>query len=148
MARQRKLKATPLANVGGAEDQPHRHAEESNWQEQQRAYKPLPAQSLEDLRRRTPFAEWAEYVEPATLRRARSIIRGTIDALIELGPHAPEPLRMDEFHHCVECFNMLEEEEGCIETIEREDICELISELAALVDLDDYGEALTSRRDW
>jgi hypothetical protein len=131
-----------------AEDDAERREEQRRWEEQRRAYKRLPAQTLEALRRQTPFEGWSGYVDPATLRAARRIIRDTIDALIELGPEAPEPLRIDEFHHCIERFNLLDAEEGFIATIEREHICGLLDDLAGLIDLDDYDECLTSRRDW
>jgi hypothetical protein len=131
-----------------AEDEAKRTAEKRGREEQRRAYKPLPTQTLEDLRRQTPFPSWTGYVELAVLRAARRIIRDTIDALIERGPEAPEPLRIDEMHHCIERFNALDAEEGFIATIEREDICGLLDELAGLIDLDDYDDCLTSRRDW
>jgi hypothetical protein len=131
-----------------AEDEAWRRAEDAARQDQQRAYQPLPAQTLEALRRQTFFLQLAEFTEPAVVRQARRIIRETIDALIELGPDAPEPVRIDEFHHCVERFNDLDEDASFIETGEREDICEVIFTLAALVDLDDYGEELPGRREW
>ena len=71
-----------------------------------------------------------------------------IDALIALGPDAPEPALIDEIQHCVQRFNDLDEDEGFIETIEREDICEAIDRMADLIGLDDYGEALEGGRDW
>jgi hypothetical protein len=131
-----------------AEDEATRLAEAADTQEQRLAYKPLQALTLQDLRKQTPFSVWAGFVEPALLRRARGIIRDTIDALIELGPDVPEPVLIDEINQCVERFNELDEEESFINTIEREDICQLIEELADLVGLEDYGEALHSNRDW
>jgi hypothetical protein len=131
-----------------AEDGAQRRAEEAAREEQRRAYKPLPQRTLEDLRQQTPFPGWAGYVGPSALRGARRIIRATIDALIALGPDAPEPARLDEIRHCVQRFNALDADEGFIMTIEREDICELIDEVAELVGLEDYDEDLDGDRDW
>jgi hypothetical protein len=131
-----------------AEDAEEQRAAEAAREEERRAYQPRPAQTLEDMRPQVPFKNWAGYVDPPTLRGARRIIRETIDALIELGPGASEPAMLDEIRHCVERFNLLDEEQQFIETVEREDICELLDDLAGLVGLDDYGEALASARDW
>jgi hypothetical protein len=131
-----------------AEDAEAERAAVAAREEERRAYRPLPAQTLEDMRRRAPFAGWAGYVDPPALRGARRIIRETIDALIELGPDAPEPARIDEIRHCVDRFNLLDEDQQFIDTIEREDISELLDELAGLVGLDDYDDALTGTRDW
>jgi hypothetical protein len=131
------------------EDHAKAQAVKAAQTEQRRAYQPLPARTLEELRARTPFPQWTGYVEPTALRGARRIIRETIDTLIELGPDAPEPARLDEINRCVERFNELDEDEGgFIETIEREDIGELVWEIAELVGLDDYGEELIGGRDW
>jgi hypothetical protein len=66
-----------------------------------------------------------------------------------VGPDAPEPVRFDEIRHSVERFNALDEEqEPFIMTIEREDICDLLNELAELIGLDDYDEAICAGRDW
>jgi hypothetical protein len=131
-----------------AEDEAERRATEAAREKERRAYKPLPG-TLEDFRQQTPFPRWGGYVEPAALRGARRIIRETIDALIALGPDAPEPARIDEVRNCVERFNQLDVRfGGFIETIEREHICDLIEELASLIDLDDYDNALTGDRDW
>jgi hypothetical protein len=131
-----------------AEDAEEQRAAEAAREEERRAYKPLPAQTLEDLRGRVPFKMWAGYIDPPMLRGARRIIRETIDTLIELGPDASEPARIDEIRHCVERFNLLDEDQQFIDTIEREDICDLLDELAGLVGLDDYGEDLAGARDW
>jgi hypothetical protein len=131
-----------------AEDEAQRQAEEAAREAERQAYKPLPAQTLEELRQQTPFPHWSGYVEPAVLRASRRIIRELIDVLIEQGPNAPEPNRLDEIRLCVERFNALDEEHSFIETVEREDIFELIGELGDLVGLDDYEESLISDRDW
>jgi hypothetical protein len=131
-----------------AEDAQEQQAEEAAREEERRAYKPLPPRTLEELREQPPFPQWAGDVPPAALRGARCIIRETLDALIALGPDTSEPALLDEIRHCVERFNTLDEEHQFIETIEREDIYELLVEIAVLIDLDDYEEYLASGRDW
>jgi hypothetical protein len=132
-----------------AKQQANQAAREANRETERRAYKPLPAQTLEELRQQTPFPNWSEFVEPAPLRASRRIIRELIDALIELGPNAPEPARLDEIRRCVKRFNALDVENDLfIATIEREDICGLLDDVAALVGLDDYDESLAGDREW
>ncbi len=129
-----------------AEDEARRECERVARETRRRAYKPLPKYTLEELRKR-PFQQWEGFVETNALRASRKVVRNTIDALRALGPDAPKPLKINLFHACVEQFNDLDED-GWICTIEREDVCELLDQLADLVGLEDYGEALTSRRDW
>jgi hypothetical protein len=132
-----------------AEDEAKRRAEEAAREEQRRGYKPLPPQTLEEMRAQTPFPHWAGYVAPTALRGARRIIRETIDALIRLGPEAPAPALLDEINKCVERFNLLNDDEDLfIETMEREDIGEVLDGLAAVLGLDDYGEHLMGGREW
>jgi hypothetical protein len=132
-----------------AEEEEEERLKQVAREEKRHAYKPLPSLTLEEFRQRTPFPNWAGYIESGALRGARRIIRETIDALLEIGSDAPAPLKLDVFRHCVQRFNRLDVEQGgFIETIEREDICELLDELAGLVDLDDYEDGLTSAREW
>jgi hypothetical protein len=131
-----------------AEDEAKRQQQQAAQEDHRRSYKPLPAQTLEAFRRQTPFPGWSGYIEPHLLRASRRIIRDAVAALIELGPDAPAPAKLDVFRLGVERFNDLDGEEQFIDTIEREDICELLDNLAALVDLDDYDDNLTSYRDW
>jgi hypothetical protein len=131
-----------------AEDEAEQRAEQEAYERGRRAYKPLPAGTLEDLRRETPFAGWSEYTDPIALRESRRIIRETIDALIALGPDAPEPACLDEIDHCVERFNFLDEDDQFIDSFERDDICGLLERIGAFVGLDDYGERPFGARDW
>jgi hypothetical protein len=131
-----------------AEEEAERRKEEASAEEQRWAYKPWPAQTLEEFRRQTPFADWSGYVEAGPLRGSRRIIRDAVDALIELGPDAPVSAQLDVFRLCIERFNDLDGEDHFINTIEREDICEVLDRLGELVDLDDYAEELDSGRDW
>jgi hypothetical protein len=115
---------------------------------EQQGYEPLPPETLEELPRETPFPGWARYVDPMSLRGARRVLRETIAALIALGPDAPEPARLDELHQCVERLNLLDGTDQFICTVEREDICELLDRIGAMIGLDDYGEELGGNREW
>jgi hypothetical protein len=131
-----------------AEDEAAREKERGSHEAARRAYKPLSKATLDDLRKR-PFKGWEGFVEPEQLRAARKVIRDTLDALLALGLDAPEPLKINLFHRAVERFNQIDYEgDGWICTIEREDICELLDDLADLVGLEEYDDALTGRRDW
>jgi hypothetical protein len=127
-----------------AEDAAEARAEEA----QRTAYRPLPPATLEGARNAKHFAGWEGYVESPQLRAGRKAVRDLIDALIALGPDAGEPAKLDVFRRCVKRFNDLDEDEQFIDTIEREDIGDVLDELAGLVGLDDYGESLIGDRDW
>lgn len=131
-----------------AEEEAERRKQQDSREAHRRAYKPLPARTLEEFRRHTHFAGWNGYVAAVQVRASRRIIRDAIDALIELGPEGPAPAKIDVFRLAIERFNALQAEEHFIMTIEREHICGLLNDLAGLVDLDDYSNALTSARDW
>ena len=45
-------------------------------------------------------------------------------------------------------LNALDDKEGCIETVEREQIVARIEALAGLVGISNEGEMLTGHRDW
>ncbi|MCI0461040.1 MAG: hypothetical protein L0Z62_29175 [Gemmataceae bacterium] len=130
-----------------AEDAAKKQAEAEARAREERAYKPLPPQTLEDLRRQTPLPRWTGWAHGSTLREARRIVRETIDALIELGPDATEPARLDVLQDFITRFNVLDGQDGLdIDTIAREELCELVDDLGALVGLDDYD--LSWDRDW
>ena len=95
------------------------------------------------------FAGWQGYVEPAQLRGSRKIMRQAIDALEALGPEPPEWAVLDVLRRTVERFNELEDEtDGFIDTIEREDICERLSDLVHLTGLEGLDELADYWRDW
>jgi hypothetical protein len=130
-----------LAEDARAEEEARRATESARV-----AYQPLPRATLHEMRRQTHFKQWTGYVEKEYLQEARRIVRAAIDELIELGPDSPAAARLDVFRECVEAFN--DSDGGWICTIEREHICDLLDELAALVDLDDYGRDLAAWREW
>jgi hypothetical protein len=127
------------------ERQQEEHAKASR-EKQRVAYKPLPSPGLHEMARQAAFKSWRGYVDAEILQESRAIVRATIRALLALGPDAPAAAKLDVIRECVEGFNDIDD--GWICTIEREDICELIDELGARVDLDDFGEELEAWRDW
>ena len=128
-----------------AEDEAERQQQQAAHESSRRAYRALPAQTLDELRKR-PFKGWESFVEPDELSASRRAVRKTIDALLALGPDAAAPLKMNLLHGLIEQFNEIDD--GWICTIECEDICEVAYDIAELVGLERYGEALTGRRDW
>jgi hypothetical protein len=128
-----------------AEEEAARQRQQEAQEASRRAYKPLPVEGIEEVRKR-PFKGWETFVDSDQLRAARRLVRKTIDALLALGPDAAAPLKINLFHALIEQFNEIDD--GWICTIEREDICELADDLADRVGLEEYGEALTGRRDW
>jgi predicted house-cleaning noncanonical NTP pyrophosphatase (MazG superfamily) len=100
--------------------------------------------SLEDLRQRTFFEEWSEYVEPANLRKARRIVRDLIDELI--AAEGNDVAAFDAFRRAVDRLNDADEEDQFIDTIEREDLCDVLDQIAAAAGFNDYD--LEAWRDW
>jgi hypothetical protein len=129
-----------------AEDERERLQAESATEANRIAYLPISRQSLEELRTQTPFAGWAGHVESADLRHSRRIIRDLIDELLALGPDGDEVEKLDLLRRCVERFNAAEENGGFIDTIEREDICEVLDKIAEAAGLTDYD--VSAARDW
>jgi predicted house-cleaning noncanonical NTP pyrophosphatase (MazG superfamily) len=101
--------------------------------------------SLDDLRKRKFFADWSDYVEPANLRKARRVVRDLIDELIAL-QGSDQVATFDAFREAVERLNAADMEDQFIDTIEREDLCDVIDQIAAAAGLDDYD--VTAWRDW
>lgn len=118
-----------------------REAVQADEQEAQVGYRPLPV-GLEELRRRKPFPNWTGYPAPAEIRLSRRIVRDLLDELIALGQDGDEAEKLDAFRGAVERFNQTD----FIETVEREDICEALEEIAEAAGLGDYD--VTDSRDW
>src|SRR5262249_29627175 len=64
--------------------------------------------SLQELRDRTFFAAWSGYVEAASIRKARRIVRDLIDELIALGGR-DEVAAFDAVRRAVERLNEADE---------------------------------------
>lgn len=81
--------------------------------------------TIDELRQHEFFAGWKEYPPPKAVRASRKVMAETVGALAKLGPDAPEAKRMAVLRRCIESFNRLDAEMQFIETVEREDICEI-----------------------
>jgi len=137
-----------------AEEAEESHREEEERQRQEEAeevrrhtYQPPPKQTLHELRQR-PFKSWEGYLDATDLRAARKAIRATIDALLALGPEAPEPLQLNVLRWCTERFYEFDDDNGWVGTLEREDVCAFLDEVAAAVGLADYSDALPWHGGW
>lgn len=105
-----------------------------------------------------PFDKWrARGLEEYTKSACDSfstVFDELIQKLIVMGEEAAETTKVEAFHEAVEELNALDGEDGVsIETVGREDLCELcdVISTAAGLDPDDYGngEGLASEwRDW
>jgi hypothetical protein len=105
-------------------------------------------QTLTQLRQEPFFPTWedSEFVTPEQLEASRASLWQLIDQLLEHGADLTENQARTAVEACVERFNHLDEE-GWIETTEREDIFE---EIGRIVDACGfaYDEDWISARDW
>ena len=107
--------------------------------------------TLQEMQKRTAFKSWEGYTDEEAIEDSRAIYSETVQLLIELGPEPDRERVLAILGQCIEAFNALDAKYGqFIETVERENICETVVELAAAcgitdVDCDDMpGEG----RDW
>jgi len=115
-------------------------------------------QKVTDERRRTRtlprmlrervFPSWAKTWPPRVVREGRRIFRDGTRDLIALQEKGTKRQRTAVLKRIVTELNALYDKEGCIETVEREEIVARIEALAALVGLSNEGETLTGHRDW
>jgi hypothetical protein len=110
-------------------------------------YQGLSKVSLRELSQRTPFADWSGHPSPANIRLARRIVRELIGELLALDGSGDEVAMFDAFRRAVNRFNATEDsDDPFIETVEREDICVALHEIAEAAGLTDYD--VTAWRDW
>jgi len=118
------------------------------------------ADRLNSQRSNFPVAKWRtagergwELYSKDKRDRAESNLHELIDGLIHVGEEAPEAKKVALFKKTVEALNELNDETEMIETGEREDLCELLDQIAADCGIDPgkygNGEGLaTEWRDW
>lgn len=104
--------------------------------------------TLPRMLRERVFSSWAEMWTPRVVREARRIFRDGTRDLIALQEKGTKRQRTAVLKRIVTELNVLDDKEGCIETVEREEIVARIEALAALVGLSNVGETLTGHRDW
>ena len=103
-----------------------------------------------------PFSEWKTSLAPrlttmpAFCDRAKKILSDLIDELIRLGEAAPEAEKIGLFKTAVEALNVLNYEDGIIETTAREELCELFWGIAvnAGIDPSKYGNGEGPASEW
>jgi len=79
---------------------------------------------------------------------SRDLICAAIDELIGLGRDGPDRTKRAVLRKCVTAFNRLERRREFIETVEREQLHELLSEVAEAAGLELPGDLLDAWRDW
>lgn len=104
--------------------------------------------TLPGMLRERVFPGWAEMWPPRAVSEARRIFRDGTRDLIALQEKGTRRQRIAVLKRIVTELNALYDAEGCIETVEREEIVARIEELAAIVGVSNEGEALTGHRIW
>lgn len=104
---------------------------------------------LQQRREQRSFAQWDGDVPIELVTLSEVIVRQLVDRLIELGPTPTREQVQQEVTRCVWQLNGLDRawKHPWICTIEREDICEVLAELAELCGFDG-SEEWASERDW
>lgn len=108
--------------------------------------------TLETLQKETPFATWDQ--DPVTLpkvfiTKARAKIQDTIQELQALGERPRKPAVRKILKACAEWFNAADAKHGgIIETLERDDICDVFEELAHITKQKALYEELEDWREW
>jgi hypothetical protein len=130
-----------------------RPAVEAEWaradvERQKRAEERRRTLTLPMMLRERVFASWSEMCPPRAVREAHRIFRDATRELIALQEKGTKRQRTAVLKRIVNEFNALDDKEGCIETVEREQIVARIEALAALVGLSNEDEKLTGHRDW
>lgn len=104
--------------------------------------------TLPRMLRERVFPTWPQLWPPRVVREARRIFRDATRELIALQEAGTKRQRAAVLKRIVAEFNALDDKEGCIETVEREEIVARVAALAALVGLSNEAETLTGHRDW
>jgi hypothetical protein len=130
-----------------------RPALEAEWaradvERQNRAEERRRTLTLPKMLREPVFASWSDRWSPSVVREARRIFRDATRELIALEEEGTKRQRSAVLRRIVSELNALDDREGCIETVEREEIVARIEALAALVGISNEDEKLTGHRDW
>ena len=130
-----------------------RPALEAEWakadaQRERRAEERRRTRTLPQMLRERIFATWSSMWPPRVVKEARRIVRDATRDLIVLQAKGTKRQRTSVLKRIVTELNALDDVEGFIETVEREEIVARIDALAALVGLSNEDEALTGHRDW
>ncbi|MBW8863396.1 MAG: hypothetical protein JF609_00435 [Verrucomicrobia bacterium] len=108
----------------------------------------LTKSSFSKLLAKDLFPTWKDYPPKAAKEGCRRIIRAFIQTLAE----AKAPLKRDfvatELKKCVEELNQLDTHKNFIETIEREDLCEVLHEVLHAAKFPELSDEIENWRDW
>jgi len=130
-----------------------RPAVEAEWaraaaERQKRAEERRRTLTLPKMLKEPVFANWSGRWPPRVVREARRIFRDATRELIALQEKGTKRQRTAVLKRIVSQLNALDDKEGCIETVEREQIVARIEALAELVGISNEDEQLTGHRDW
>jgi hypothetical protein len=105
---------------------------------------------LQRFRERAHFSEWEGDVPESRVSASRAVIARLVDEVLALGAGAPDASVEAAIDRAVVAFKDLDESDGgpWIMTIEREDIVEVLWEIADLAGIEYDEEELVGSRDW
>ncbi len=109
------------------------------------------ATTLKEMQNKTPFEGWRGFVDGEALEDSEALYSDTVQALIDLGPTPGREACLEILGRYVDAFNALDDKYGgFIETIERENICDTVANLALACGLPDIGcdDVPGEGRDW
>jgi hypothetical protein len=111
---------------------------------------PGPTMTLELLQKRTPFESWRGYAPEPAIAASQQIYRATLASLVKIGAGKSKDAYMPTLNRYIEEFNRIDEEFRFIETVEREDICERLAEILAILALPGINDCddVEAVRDW
>jgi hypothetical protein len=92
------------------------------------------------------FGDWP--VEPDQREACWRNLAEAVDALIALGPRGDTQAASEVLRRCVERYNELDEDEGFICTMEREELCAILYEVGGYCGLDAEEDWVDEWRDW
>jgi hypothetical protein len=109
-----------------------------------------PPMTLEGLQATKPFSSWEGHVNPRALDESRRIYKSTVSKLVQIGLGKSRGAYLPVLNRYIEEFNRIEDKYEFIETIEREDICENLSQILGLLKLQGVAKCddLPAARNW
>ncbi len=106
------------------------------------------ALTLEGMLNETFFTSWGDRWSDEQLTEARRIFNDATAKLIAIQKNGTPKKRSAILRGIVKEFNEFDNTTGLVESVERDDIVQRVTELAELVGLDNDAEKLTRRRTW
>jgi hypothetical protein len=117
--------------------------------QQEEADRAKAAMTLASFRKSKLLAGWKKYPPPKLAAASRKLLVEASKKLEALGARPPKRAALKVLRECVVALNKLDaKNDHFIETVEREDLCEHIDELAHLAGLIDEDDVAGRWRDW